>query len=243
MPEEGEVARGGSEQPADATAEERQEEALTFQKGHGAFPGNPGSTGKRGQWKRPDVAAKGLGFQKNHPAFYRGGSVPGHAPTNLDPQHLNGPDGFARKNLNDPTSLAYPYRFDQPRGMENRKKGGRQAKSKLRECLEAVQNGTRGIEKRFPPGMLKRMRVLQETAEDPTHRDFMNAQRLVLQILTTLGKQPGDMEGRPESEGGSIELLHGHVDVPLPGAVKKEAPPALEGTPAAPAPSEVNPRG
>src|SRR5688500_16077128 len=81
----------------------------------------------RGNRTRGAARSPNCGFQKGHPPYYTGGSVPGHAPTN--------PNGHAE-------TLSNAYRFDQPLGRENMLKGRGRPKDKERECLEALQNGT-----------------------------------------------------------------------------------------------------
>lgn len=166
-------------------------------------------------------------FEKGHPPYYTGGAKPGHAPTNPN-GHLPGLVQHGRR-------VGAAWGFDQPLGAENRRKGGRQAKNKERLCMEAIQNQdetrslaarTKSLEQRFPPGMVRRLLALHAVAQDPSHRDFLHAQRLVREILTTLRKQP-DEDGTDASaptSADAIVVVHGRIDVPMPGAA--EQPPA-----------------
>lgn len=160
-------------------------------------------------------------FQKgNDPNRYTGGSKPGHAPTN--------PNGIGLPPK--PPPGAHAYRFDQPLGQQNRMKGGRGwAKNKERTCMEAVQNQTEPNEKKlvqrgFPVGMVRRLMALHVVSQDPTHKDFLNAQRLVRDILTTLKKQTGEEEAdaAAATSGDTIHVVRGRVDVPMPGAAEAE---------------------
>lgn len=149
-------------------------------------------------------------FQKGHPPYYTGGSVPGHAPTNTKPTMYPGHPNW---KLGD-------YEFGRtPLGEENRKKGGNRPKDKERRCLEELQSGQDRdniLERRYPKRMIARLRALLDVSENPDHKDFINAQRMIREIL---GKHRGiHHDDRPTGERGSIELIDGHVDVPLPGS-------------------------
>lgn len=149
--------------------------------------------------------------------------MPGHAPTNMDP----------------PPFTARGLPFGHPAMEVHRKKGGRNARSKERECLEALQNADLDdldakcakLTRRFPPGMVYRLRALHDVASDPEHKDFMNAQRMVSDILKHLEKKPGDQDPAALAGAGVpiIELAHGSVEMPLPGSVAPQEP---EGAPA-----------
>ena len=161
-------------------------------------------------------------YEKGHPAHYTGGSVPGHAPTN--------PNGNAEAFVH----RGAP-RFGTAEAEANRRKGGRQAKNKERLCLEAIQNQSgrfsrdsviERLSQRFPTGMVKRLLALHDVCEDTDHKDFIQAQRLAREILTTLKKQPGDIEEGDAlsvpGSGDTITVMHGRIDVPMPGAAEPE---------------------
>jgi len=165
-------------------------------------------------------------FEKGHPPYYTGGAVKGHAPTS---------DGSPLKTWKNsplnPDSAKYKYRFDQPLGIENRKKGSgsKSVKSKERACLEAIQAGQdrdKILERRFPIGMIRRLRALESVACDPSHKDFIHAIRMVSDILS-------HQRGGPESDKGqaapTIALFHGQITAPMPGTEKEEGEPAEEG--------------
>ena len=162
-------------------------------------------------------------FQKgNDPNRYTGGAKPGHAPTNPN-GHM---PGLEKAHA---TPGAFAYRFDQPLGQQNRAKGGRQAKNKERTCMEAIQNQTEPDERKlvqrgFPVGMVRRLMALHVVSQDPEHKDFLHAQRLVREILTTLKKQPGEDESDPSAptSGDTITVFEGRIDVPMPGAAEPE---------------------
>lgn len=152
-------------------------------------------------------------FEKGHPPYYTGGSVPGHAPTNpnapgMSPDHPNWKLG--------------EYAFGTTaKGEENRKKGQGRPKDKERRCLEEIQAGQERdqiLERRYPPRMIKRIRALLEVSEDPTHRDWMNAVREVSKIL---GRNRGTSDENAEAkEPDRIEVTFGRLDIPMPGAGK-----------------------
>lgn len=172
--------------------------------------GKGGNRAKRGEPGRPPH----VGFQKGHRPFYTGGSVPGHAPTNV-----KGEAEYLVHSINDPTHPHYQYRFDQPLGIENRKKGGRWAKDRERQCLEAIQNGSdpEKLKKRFPPGMVDRLDALHRVATDDDHRDFMHAQRMISEILKRLGRNTAEGangDGTDSMGVASIELAPGHATPP-----------------------------
>lgn len=82
--------------------------------------------------------------------------------------------------------------------------------------MEALQNGKDPAElaKRYPAGMVNRLAVLHQVAEDLTHRDFIKAQMLVREVLAR-GSSEGDGGGGGERH--EITLLHGTASsVPLP---------------------------
>jgi len=118
--------------------------------------------------------------------------------------------------------------WDQPRGRANLLMGiyKPKAKAKEREVMEALQNGKspKELEKRYPPGLVRRLAILQEVAEDPEHKDFMHAQRLVREILARL---QGGAEEDAASAGPAkmvIEVVEGRVDVPMPGSAGEDEP-------------------
>ncbi len=188
-----------------------------FQPGHAPFwtKGNPGNRHSK------FTGAPGQGFQRGHRPYYTGGSVKGHAPTNRNPPPIKA----------DPR-----YSFAAPLGSINQAKGQRmgKAKSKERECLEAIQNGRKDAELvvpagRFPPGMVARLRALHDVAEDSAHRDFMHAQRMVSDILThQRGGKKGEEDGGDgaPADGFTVRVVHGHATTPLPGAAEEKPPPA-----------------
>lgn len=160
-------------------------------------------------------SAPGQGFKKGHPPHYTGGSVPGHAPT------YTGPPTMHRGH---PNWKLEPYRFGNPAGDANRKKGGNRPKDKERCCLEEIQNGQDRdeiLERRYPPRMIRRLQALLDVAEDKEHRDFMHAQRQVREILT---RNRGDSSADRAAEGpkDTIEVYHGRVEAQMPGALMKE---------------------
>jgi len=183
----------------------------------------------RGNFTRGADRPKHVGFQPGHPPYYRGGSVQGHAPTNTtDLAHLNGPDGAARRAHNDPSTPAYAYRFDQPKGQVNQKKGGGRPKDRERQCVEALQNGCdeEDLCARFAPRLVKRLAALLDVSENPEHRDFLHAQRLIREILA---HQRGERETELAEAAAArdvIELHQGVVHAALPGGVESEPPQA-----------------
>lgn len=166
--------------------------------------------------------------------------MPGHAPTQTGVTMYPG----------HPNWKLDPHLFGQPGTEVHQRKGGRNARSKERQCLEALQNARRGehldkkcekLCERFPPGMVYRLRALHDVASDPEHKDFMNAQRMVSSILTHLEDKSGGAEsGSGELGVPRIELAHGSVDVPLPGS---ESPQEPGGTPEGSDDSLVNGNG
>ncbi len=198
-----------------------------FQKGHPPFwlKGNPGN--KHSKF----TGAPGQGYQKGHRPFYTGGAVMGHAPTNTKPTMYPG----------HPSWKLDPYAFGQPLGEEHRKRGGNRPKDKERACLEAIQNGTSEpkLLARFPAGMVKRLSALHKVAEDSSHKDWINAMRMVREILTHLrGVKGEDDRSEDASKPDVIQIAHGHVEKDLPGNEKAPAP---DGRAQGPGEGEVNP--
>lgn len=200
---------------------------MPFEKGHKPYwtKGNPGGKGNRAKKGEPGRPAH-VGYQRGHPPYYTGGSVPGHAPTRIG-------GNPALQELN--AKGTNPYQFDQPLGALNRIKGGNRPKDKERECLEAIENGVEDKAlKRFPQGMVARLRSLAEVAQDVTHKDWINAQRLVREIRTRLrGQTPEELAASREPD--VIEVITGRLEVPLPGATRGEGSAGSEagGQPAA----------
>lgn len=159
-----------------------------------------------------------------HAGNYFGGSKPGHAPTHNGSNLF--PPGQGTNTLlpaSDPNSPAHDTRF-QPGH-----KFGYAAKSKERQCMEAIQNGRqkKELEARFPPGMVARLVKLQKTAEDPDSPHYMHANRIIREILSTLATTKAEREAEEAAFKAAqgpraIQLFHGRLDVPMPGAAKGE---------------------
>lgn len=168
---------------------------------------------------RPYRGDYGQGYKKGHPCYYRGGAVKGHAPTS-DGKHL--PHG----HLRDPNHPAFLNQFDQPKGRVNQEKGQRMQKQKTkeRECLEAIQNGTPDEKLvapsgRYPARMVARLRALLDASEDQSHKFFIQSQQLVREILSTRkGGAHDDAEAAPEAaQAMEVHVYRGRIDVPMPG--------------------------
>ena len=148
-------------------------------------------------------------FQKGHPAYYRGGAVPGHRPTNTK----------RTMHKDHPNWKLGAYQFGTPKGDEFRKLGAGRPKDKERRCLEEIQAGQEDEEvllRRYPPRMVRRMKALLDASEDPAHKNFLGSQYLIREIL---GKHRGQRaEAPPPGAADTITVFHGRHDVPMPGA-------------------------
>lgn len=157
----------------------------------------------------------------------------GHAPTN--------PNGGPLQPLEARLKAIEPYQFGKPGGNHHGANGAR-ATSKQRECMEAIQNlddpedsaSLKKLHRRFSPGMVSRLAALQVASMDPSLTHFLQAQRLIREILIVPHRREVEADSAPAQpdERPAIELLHGHVDMPLPGG-KEEAPtaPGITGLP------------
>lgn len=178
-----------------------------------------GNRAKRGEPGRPAY----VGFQRGHPPYYTGGSVKGHAQTNK---------GDISRIPPEYRSAANPHSLGQPAGSLNhssrvKTNGLMRHKARERQCLEALQNGKEAddLERHFPPGLVRRLKALAEVAEDPTHRDFLNANRLLRDILgTDRGVDPDE----PTAAGAALEIRV------LRGSTDPRDLPSLPGAPAPP---------
>jgi hypothetical protein len=95
--------------------------------------------------------------------------------------------------------------------------------------MEAIERGESEAKllKRFPPGMVRRLLKLQQAAEDPESAYFLQAQRLIYAItIAPVRKEDKEAEAR---EVETIEVIHGRLEVPLPGAPGDVPPAAQEG--------------
>ena len=68
--------------------------------------------------------------------------------------------------------------------------------------------------------MVRRLCALQDVAEDTEHKDFLQAQRFVREILMRLRGTKEEAAVEP----ASIQIIHGHIDEPLPGAQIEPVP-------------------
>lgn len=146
------------------------------------------------------------------------GSVPGHLPTHSG-ANLS-PPGQGDNPEPSPASIASRFQPGHRHGYH--------AKSKERECMEAVQNG--GTEKalaaRFPIGMVKRLMRLQEAAEDVENPHCIHAQRMIREILSTLTSTKAEREAEAAAKAAQprpIMLFRGRIDAPMPGAPKPQS--------------------
>lgn len=161
----------------------------------------------------------------------------GHAPTN--------PNGSPLQPLEARIKALEPYQFGKPGGNRQGANGAR-ATSKQRECMEALQNledpedarALKKLHRRFSPGMVNRLAALQIASMNPELTHFLQAQRLIREILIVPHRREVEADSAPpqRDERPAIELLHGHVDVPLPGG--KEEAPTAPGIGALPGPDE-----
>lgn len=106
----------------------------------------------------------------------------------------------------------------------------RPPQDRARACLEAIQNKPDDpnlearLTQRFPEGLVRRLLELHRVSVDTEHKDWLQANRLILDILTP--QQPKEEEQAAQSAAGrAITLVHGRVDVPLPGQQKNGNPP------------------
>ena len=180
------------------------------------------------------------------------GGKHGHGPTN-NGSHLQEEH---RRGFHDPTSKLYAARFDQPEGAKNREKGGNRPKDRQRACLERVMRwelegadtleslpsnakmSLAKLKREHPIGIIRSMFSLRIVAEDFGHKDFMNAQRLVREILTKLQGHKDDDQMKPEPD--SITVTVGRLNVPLPGADSDDPAPPEGGSGSAGAEGAVN---
>ena len=143
------------------------------------------------------------------------GSEPGHAPTS-DASHLAG------LKPHDVTA----HQLGKPGGSDPRGSPGRPATGKQRECMEAVQNledrddkqALAELVKRYSPGMVRRLIALQDISEDPESGHFLQAQRLIREILIAPKRRADEENAAPVKAPDTIQVTVGRINVPMPGS-------------------------
>lgn len=158
-----------------------------------------------------------------------GGSVPGHAPTsggNVAHFGDKASEGFKSKPILDEA-------MRRSRMAHQAKKDARAAMRRERECLEAIQNGGQEEvlvrQKRYPPGLVARLMALHRASEGGT-KDMIQAQRLVREILFGVAPWKAnpalfeDPEALEEKKGDTITVIHGRLEVAMPGSADQPAP-------------------
>lgn len=160
-------------------------------------------------------------FQKGlDPNRYNGGSVPGHAPTS---------DGSQLPKGGNP-ALLRQHQFQPGNKPQN---NGRPATSKQRHCMEAVQNleslddavKIEKITQRFPMRMVLRLVQLQRASEDRGDPFFLQAQRLIREILLVPNRKGDTGEDEDDSKPKGATVIRAYF-----GDIR---PPPLESEPSA----------
>jgi hypothetical protein len=147
---------------------------------------------------------------------YRGGAVPGHAPTNTAGVAWSLPT----------TNNITAHQFGKPGG-NDRGNNGSAATARQRKCMEAIESGNseKVLLKRFPMGMVTRLIALHKAACDMNSPWFLQAQREVYRITIAPLRRKEEEEAAPK-EAEVIEVRVGRLEVPMPGAPGDVAPPA-----------------